>query len=68
MDRAAVLLEEKGVETPIARQLAQTYPHDRIVDVVAAMEWRRARGKCDNPGGFIREALVKQWQTPTAVR
>jgi hypothetical protein len=66
-DRAAVLLEEKGVETPIARQLADAYPYDRVVDVIAAMEYRRARGKCDNPGGFIREALVKQWQTPKAV-
>jgi hypothetical protein len=31
------------------------------------MEYRRARGKCDNPGGFIRDALVRQWQTPRAV-
>jgi hypothetical protein len=66
-DHAAVLLEEKGVEGPVARQLADAFPYERIVDVVAAMEFRRARGKCDNPGGFIREALVKQWQTPRAV-
>jgi len=31
------------------------------------MEYRRARGKCDNPGGFLRDALVKQWQVPRAV-
>jgi len=67
MDRAVVLLEEKGVESATARQLAESYPYERVVDVVAAMEWRRARGKCDNPGGFIRDALVKQWQTPKAV-
>jgi hypothetical protein len=66
-DDAAVLLEEKGVEPPVARQLAQAYPYDRVVDVIAAMEYRRARGKCDNPGGFIRDALIKQWQTPKAV-
>ena len=67
VDRAAVLLEEKGVDHAVARQLAEAYPYERVVDVIAAMEWRRARGKCDNPGGFIREALVKQWQTPKAV-
>jgi hypothetical protein len=67
VDRAAVLLEEKGVEGAIARQLAAAYPFDRVVDVIAAMEWRRSRGKCDNPGGFIRDALVKQWETPKAV-
>ncbi len=64
---AAALLEDKGVEAGIARQLAQAYPYDRVVDVVATMEYRKARGKCDNPGGFIRDALVKQWQTPRAV-
>jgi hypothetical protein len=64
---AAALLEEKGVEPSAARQLAAAYPHERIVDVVATMEYRRARGKCDNPGGFIRDALVRQWQTPRAV-
>jgi hypothetical protein len=50
-----------------SRALAARYPHQRIVDVVATMEFRRARGKCDNPGGFIRDALVKQWQVPRAV-
>jgi hypothetical protein len=60
-------LEEKGVEPAAARQLAAAYPYERVVDVVATMEYRKARGKCDNPGGFIREALVKQWQTPRAV-
>lgn len=64
---AAALLVEKGVEPGAARQLAAAYPHERIVDVVATMEYRRARGKCDNPGGFIRDALVRQWQTPRAV-
>lgn len=64
---AAALLEEKGVEAAVARELAGAYPYERVVDVVAAMEWRKARGKCDNPGGFIREALVNQWQTPKAV-
>ena len=64
---AAVLLEEKGVEPAAARELAQVYPFERVVDVVATMEYRKAHGKCDNPGGFIREALVKQWQTPRAV-
>ena len=51
----------------MARQLAADYPYERVIDVVATMEYRKARGKCDNPGGFIREALVKQWQTPKAV-
>jgi hypothetical protein len=55
------------VEAAVAKQLAGQYPHDRIVDVIATMEWRRARGKCDNPGGFIRDALVRQWQTPQPV-
>lgn len=64
---AVALLIEKGVEAPVARQLAAAHDQARIVDVVATMEYRRARGKCDNPGGFIREALVKQWQTPRAV-
>ncbi len=64
---AAVLLEEKGVEPAAARQLAETYPYERVVDVVATMEYRRAHGKCDNPGGFLRDALVKQWATPKAV-
>lgn len=64
---AAALLEEKGVERTVARQLALEYPHERIVDVVATMEYRKARGKCDNPGGFIRDALVRQWETPRAV-
>lgn len=67
VDHAAVLLEEKGVDRAVARQLAEAFPYERVVDVIAAMEWRRARGKCENPGGFIREALVKQWQTPKAV-
>lgn len=66
-DRAAVLLEQQGVEASVARQLAEAFSHERIVDVVATMQWRQARGKCDNPGGFIRDALVKQWQTPRAV-
>ncbi|HZL37592.1 MAG TPA: hypothetical protein VFC78_19900, partial [Tepidisphaeraceae bacterium] len=66
-DRAAALLEEKGVEPVVARQLAANYSFERVVDVVAAMECRLSRGKCDNPGGFIRDALVKQWQTPRAV-
>jgi hypothetical protein len=66
-ERAAVLLEEKGVEPTASAQLAATYPYQRIVDVIATMEWRKARGKCENPGGFIRDALVKQWQTPHAV-
>lgn len=64
---AAALLEENGVEKPVARKLAAEYPLSRIVDVVDTMKFRAARGKCDNPGGFIREALVKQWQTPRAV-
>ena len=64
---AALLLVEKGVDFETSRSLAAQFPYQRIVDVVAAMEYRRARGKCDNPGGFIREALVKQWQTPRAV-
>ncbi|MDB5297190.1 MAG: hypothetical protein JWO31_3173 [Phycisphaerales bacterium] len=64
---AAVLLEECGVERPVARQLAAAYPMQRVVDVVETMRHRRARGKCDNPGGFIRDALVKQWQTPQSV-
>lgn len=55
---AAVLLRKKGVEPTTARKLAQVYPFERVVDVVATMEYRRAHGKCDNPGGFIREALV----------
>ncbi len=64
---AAALLEEKGVSPDVARQLASAYPYERVVDVVATMEYRKARGRCDNPGGFLREALIKQWQTPTAV-
>jgi hypothetical protein len=55
------------VDASVARQLAGAYAHERIVDVIATMEWRRARGKCDNPGGFIRDALVRQWETPQAV-
>jgi hypothetical protein len=64
---AAAFLEENGVERPVARQLAATYPPQRIIDVVETMQYRRARGKCENPGGFIRDALVKQWQTPQSV-
>jgi len=64
---AAALLEEKGVSPDVARELASAYPYERVVDVVATMEYRKARGRCDNPGGFLREALVKQWQTPKAV-
>jgi hypothetical protein len=60
-------LIESGVAPDTSRQLAAQYPRERIVDVVATMEYRRARGKCDNPGGFIRDALVKQWQVPRAV-
>lgn len=64
---AAVLLVENGVEAPIARKLAAEFSLSRIVDVIDTMKFRAARGKCDNPGGFIRDALVKQWQTPRAV-
>lgn len=64
---AAVLLEENGVEGPVARKLAAEFPLSRIADVIETMQFRKARGKCDNPGGFIRDALVKQWQTPRAV-
>lgn len=64
---AVALLEEKGVQSAAARELAAGFPYERVVDVVATMEYRKARGKCDNPGGFIREALLKQWQTPRAV-
>ena len=64
---AAALLEENGVERAVARQLAAAYPMQRIADVVETMQYRRSRGKCENPGGFIRDALVKQWQTPQAV-
>jgi hypothetical protein len=60
-------LVEKGVEPAAARELAAAYPYERVVDVVATMEHRKARGKCDNPGGFLRDALVRQWQTPRAV-
>ena len=67
-DPAAVhLLVNNGVEPETSRTLAAQFPHQRIVDVVATMDFRRARGKCDNPGGFIRDALVKQWQVPRAV-
>lgn len=66
-DLAAALLEEKGVEPHVGARLARDYPYERIVDVVATMEYRRARGKCDNPGGFIRDALVRQWPVPKAV-
>ena len=66
-DRAAALLEEKGVEASVARHLAEAYPYEHIVDVIATMEYRQVRGKCENPGGFIRDALVKQWETPRAV-
>jgi hypothetical protein len=64
---AAALLEENGVEPSAARQLALTHPLQRVLDVIDTMKFRQARGKCDNPGGFIRDALVKQWQTPQAV-
>ncbi|QOV89462.1 helix-turn-helix domain-containing protein [Humisphaera borealis] len=64
---AAALLVENGVEAPVARKLAGEFPVSRIVDVIDTMRFRAARGKCDNPGGFIRDALVKQWQTPRAV-
>lgn len=64
---AAALLEKCGVESAVARRLAEAYPHARIVDVIATMEWRRARGKCDNPAGFVHDALVRQWQTPKSV-
>lgn len=67
VERAAALLEEKGVERAASLQLAAAFPYERIVDVVATMEYRRARGKCDNPGGFIRDALVRQWPVPRAV-
>ena len=60
-------MEEKGVSPDVARELASAYPYERVIDVVATMEYRKARGKCDNPGGFLREALVKQWQTPRPV-
>ena len=58
---------EHGVAPEASRDLAGRFPYERIVDVVATMEYRRARGKCDNPGGFVRDALVKQWQVPRAV-
>lgn len=64
---AAALLEECGVEPMAARQLATAYPLQRVVEVIETMKFRQARGKCGNPGGFIRDALVKQWQTPQAV-
>ena len=64
---AALLLMEHGVAPEASRDLAGRFPYERIVDVVATMEYRRARGKCDNPGGFLRDALVKQWQVPRAV-
>jgi hypothetical protein len=64
---AVALLVECGVERPVARQLAATYPLQRITDVIETMQYRRSRGKCGNPGGFIRDALVKQWQTPQSV-
>ncbi|MDB5302356.1 MAG: hypothetical protein JWO87_4019, partial [Phycisphaerales bacterium] len=67
VERAAALLEEKGVERAASALLAEAYPYQRIVDVIATMEWRKSRGKCENPGGFIRDALVKQWQTPRTV-
>ncbi|HEX5244382.1 MAG TPA: helix-turn-helix domain-containing protein, partial [Tepidisphaeraceae bacterium] len=47
-DDAAALLEKCGVEKAVARRLAEAFPHARIVDVIATMEWRRARGKCEN--------------------
>lgn len=64
---AASLLEESGVERSVSAKLAATYSFDRISDVVETMQWRRSRGKCENPGGFIRDALVKQWEVPKAV-
>lgn len=64
---AAALLEKCGVEKSVARKLAEAFPHSRIVDVIATMEWRRARGKCENPAGFVHDALVRQWETPKAV-
>ena len=64
---AAVLLEENGVDAAVADQLAAAYPLARVIDVIETMQFRRSRGKCENPGGFIREALLKQWQTPRAV-
>lgn len=64
---AAALLEKCGVEKSVARKLSEAFPHSRIVDVIATMEWRRARGKCENPAGFVHDALVRQWETPKAV-
>lgn len=64
---AAALLAEKGVDAAVAAELARSFDPERIVDVVATMEYRRARGKCDNPGGFIRDALIRKWPTPKAV-
>ena len=58
---------EHGVAPEASHALAARYPYERIVEVVATMEFRRARGKCENPGGFLRDALVKQWQVPRAV-
>lgn len=64
---AAALLEEKGIDPRTSRELAATYTDDRIVDVIETMEYRRARGKCENPAGFIRDALVRKWPVPKVV-
>ena len=64
---AALLVERGGVDPAAARSLADAFPADRILDAVETMEYRRSRGECDNPGGFVRKALQKGYRVPAAV-
>ena len=61
------LLLGAGVSADVAAGLAEAYPAGRIAEVVETMEYRRERGTCGNPGGFVREALRKKWPVPRAV-
>jgi hypothetical protein len=60
-------LVEHGVDPNASLQLAAEFPFDRILDAIDTMKYRRSKGKCDNPGGLIRDFLVRNWELPTPV-
>ena len=67
VDDAAAVLEGVGIDPPAARRLAGQHSAGRIADAVATMAYRRSLGRCENPAGYVVQALAKGWAVPAAV-
>jgi hypothetical protein len=62
-----LLVEKYAIDKSTAEWMTSSYSLARLKEVIELAEVRKSRGKCDNPGGFIREALEREWPVPPKV-